>query len=78
MLKERTSAHERVRAIVVTGVTPESGVTWRVARGYVLCRVESCVIPSCILGRVTCDSPDGRHARGRGDVPLCCVLLSHE
>ena len=31
MLKERTSAHERVRAIVVTGVTPESGVTWRVA-----------------------------------------------
>ena len=27
MLKERTSAHERVRAIVVTGVTPEVGVT---------------------------------------------------
>ena len=73
MLKERASAHERVRAIVVTGVTPESGVTWRVARVYVLCRVESCVIPRSTLGRVTRDSPNGRHARGRGDVAVCAV-----
>ena len=35
LLKARASAHERVRAKVVTGVTPEVGVTWRVARVYV-------------------------------------------
>ena len=57
MLKERTSAHECVRAIVVTGVTPEVGVTWRVARVYVLCWVESRVIPHCILGRESCMIP---------------------
>jgi len=45
LLKVRTSAHEPVRVIVVTGVTPEVGVTWRVARVHLLCWVESCVIP---------------------------------
>ena len=35
LLMVRASAHERVRAKVVTGVTPEVGLTWRVARVYV-------------------------------------------
>ena len=34
--KVHASAHERVLAVVVTGVTPEVGVTWLVARVYVL------------------------------------------
>ena len=77
MLKERTSAHERVRAIVVTGVTPEVGVTWRVARVYVLCWVESRVIPHCILGRESCMIPQTDVAPEVGmTCQLCCVLES--
>ena len=73
MLKEHTSAHERVRAIVVTGVTPEVGVTWRVARVYVLCQVESRVIPHCILGRESCMIPQTDVAP-EGGMTLLIVL----
>jgi hypothetical protein len=77
LLKERASAHERVRAIVVTGVTPEVGVTWRVARVYVLCWVESRVIPHCILGRESCMIPQTDVApEGGMTCRLCCVLES--
>ena len=34
--KVHASAHERVLAVVVTGVTPKVRVTWLVARVYVL------------------------------------------
>ena len=57
LLKVHASAHERVLAVVVTDVTPEGGVTWLVARAYVPCRVESCVIPCCTLGRESCVIP---------------------